>query len=158
MNTSLNGIKFGIDSSGNYGYYKVGADTVTPFKTGEDITNIQYVYRSFTSPTKISLPTNWKVIIFPSRYCKKYNDTSENNYMYGAVICVRSLGKMYGKTRQYDYYTDNKDTDWKEMDIHTQLEFSENSYTRYAKISNDDTYVTGGLRSAASGVQYFVLY
>lgn len=25
--------RFGVDSNGNYGYYKVGADTVTPFKT-----------------------------------------------------------------------------------------------------------------------------
>ena len=25
--------KFGVDSNGNYGYYKDGADTVTPFKT-----------------------------------------------------------------------------------------------------------------------------
>lgn len=29
--------KFGIDSDGNYGYYKAGADIVTPFKTGETI-------------------------------------------------------------------------------------------------------------------------
>ena len=27
--------RFGIDENGNYGYYKVGADTVTPFKTGD---------------------------------------------------------------------------------------------------------------------------
>ena len=27
--------RFGIDADGNYGYYKVGADTVTPFKNGE---------------------------------------------------------------------------------------------------------------------------
>lgn len=26
-------LRFGIDSDGNYGYYKVGADTITPFKT-----------------------------------------------------------------------------------------------------------------------------
>jgi len=26
--------KFGIDENGNYGYYKEGADSVTPFKTG----------------------------------------------------------------------------------------------------------------------------
>ena len=26
----------GIDSDGNYGYYKAGADTVTPFKTGHE--------------------------------------------------------------------------------------------------------------------------
>lgn len=29
--------KLGIDENGNYGYYKVGADTVTPFKSGGDI-------------------------------------------------------------------------------------------------------------------------
>ena len=27
---------FGIDSDGNYGYFKAGADTVTPFKSGGD--------------------------------------------------------------------------------------------------------------------------
>lgn len=29
-----NKIKFGVDGQGNYGYYKAGADTVTPFLTG----------------------------------------------------------------------------------------------------------------------------
>lgn len=29
---ALNGLRFGIDSQGNYGYYKVGADSVTPFR------------------------------------------------------------------------------------------------------------------------------
>lgn len=33
---ALSGIKFGIDDNGNYGYYKVGADTVSPFKTKPD--------------------------------------------------------------------------------------------------------------------------
>lgn len=31
-NNALNGLKFGIDGDGKYGYYKVGADTVTPFR------------------------------------------------------------------------------------------------------------------------------
>lgn len=31
---SLGGLKFGIDTNGNYGYYKDGADSVTPFKSG----------------------------------------------------------------------------------------------------------------------------
>ena len=30
--------RFGIDDQGNYGYYKVGADTVTPFKSGSSET------------------------------------------------------------------------------------------------------------------------
>lgn len=29
---ALNGFRFGIDNNGNYGYYKAGADTVTPFR------------------------------------------------------------------------------------------------------------------------------
>ena len=35
VNNSLGGLKFGVDSDGNYGYIKVGADTVTPFSNGE---------------------------------------------------------------------------------------------------------------------------
>lgn len=31
LTESLNGFRFGVDSNGNYGYYKAGADTVTPF-------------------------------------------------------------------------------------------------------------------------------
>ena len=31
MNLSLGGLAFGIDADGNYGYKKVGADTVIPF-------------------------------------------------------------------------------------------------------------------------------
>ena len=34
--------KFGIDDDGNYGYYKAGADTVTPFKTGGDIKTLDF--------------------------------------------------------------------------------------------------------------------
>ena len=31
LNTDLGGVRFGIDDDGNYGYKKVGADTVIPF-------------------------------------------------------------------------------------------------------------------------------
>ena len=33
LNNSLGGLKFGVDSDGNYGYIKAGADSVTPFKS-----------------------------------------------------------------------------------------------------------------------------
>lgn len=36
LGNSLGGLRFGIDSAGNYGYKKVGADTVIPFKTYSD--------------------------------------------------------------------------------------------------------------------------
>lgn len=40
--------KFGVDDNGNYGYYKAGADTVTPFKTsdGGSVTLINSVANS----------------------------------------------------------------------------------------------------------------
>ena len=38
-NTTPDSIAFGIDSNGNYGYIKEGADTVTPFKSQKDIDN-----------------------------------------------------------------------------------------------------------------------
>lgn len=34
LNNSLGGLSFGVDADGNYGYYKDGADSVTPFKSG----------------------------------------------------------------------------------------------------------------------------
>ena len=35
VNNRFGGLKFGVDSDGNYGYIKAGADTVTPFKSGD---------------------------------------------------------------------------------------------------------------------------
>lgn len=46
--SSVNAIRFGIDADGNYGYYKVGADTVTPFKTGGSISGFPYRITTFT--------------------------------------------------------------------------------------------------------------
>lgn len=47
--TSLSEIKFGVDDDGNYGYYKAGADSVTPFKTGDGGEGIFPVNPSDTS-------------------------------------------------------------------------------------------------------------
>lgn len=41
VSSSLGGISFGVDSEGNYGYYKydetAGADTLVPFKSGKQV-------------------------------------------------------------------------------------------------------------------------
>lgn len=44
--------KFGIDENGNYGYYKVGADTLTPFKSGDDSPSYVYYHDEFHYDTK----------------------------------------------------------------------------------------------------------
>lgn len=38
LEANLGGVKFGIDSEGNYGYIKAGADTVTPFNIIDSFT------------------------------------------------------------------------------------------------------------------------
>ena len=40
VNDRLDGIRFGIDEDGNYGYYKVGADSVTPFKNNTNFIEV----------------------------------------------------------------------------------------------------------------------
>ena len=47
--------RFGIDSNGNYGYYKAGADTVTPFKTGGGIEFVAHVESASKSGTTIDV-------------------------------------------------------------------------------------------------------
>ena len=45
-------MKFGIDSDGNYGYIKAGADTVTPFKSGGNIELVPNTSSSYTTTEK----------------------------------------------------------------------------------------------------------
>ena len=40
--------KFGVDSSGNYGYIKAGADTVTPFLTRTGNASASHVLEGYT--------------------------------------------------------------------------------------------------------------
>lgn len=44
----MGGLKFGIDQHGRYGYYKVGADTVTPFRTPQGTATPDEVLQGYT--------------------------------------------------------------------------------------------------------------
>lgn len=48
LNNSLGGIKFAKDSSGNWGYYEAGADSVTPFKGNIAIIKNKPTYPGWT--------------------------------------------------------------------------------------------------------------
>lgn len=50
---ALNGLKFGIDANGKYGYYKVGADTVTPFRNPEGTAEASEVLANKTFSTAL---------------------------------------------------------------------------------------------------------
>lgn len=51
---ALNGLRFGVDGNGKYGYYKVGADTVTPFRnaTGNATRADVLESKTFTNATE----------------------------------------------------------------------------------------------------------
>lgn len=51
---ALDGLRFGVDSNGRYGYYKVGADTVTPFRnaTGNATRADVLESKTFTNATE----------------------------------------------------------------------------------------------------------
>ena len=77
-------MSFGIDSSGNYGYIKAGADSVTPFKSGSGLFftakgGISYKASSAARPT----------IIFPF-----YGAASQQNNGSNAIINFPSSNKV----------------------------------------------------------------
>lgn len=71
-------LRFGIDENGNYGYYKVGADTVTPFNAGNPtgIKNPSYV--SYNGVVLPKIPVDYKYC-----YIRKNNVDSKIN-----AICI----------------------------------------------------------------------
>ena len=133
MNTSLNGIKFGIDSSGNYGYYKVGADTVTPFKTGNESTITTFKKITIKDGTTSYSIAGWKVLVYTYR-------TSSSSSLEVNVI-IRSLMKIY--TFYLNGYKSNST-----FKFNTEIKYSVNAYnsSQYSAftITENDTVKTNG--------------
>ena len=69
-------ITFGVDANGNYGYKKVGADTVTPFKTGGDSEHDEIMFIDSATASGESNATHLR--LFTLRYKNKrvYIDTN----------------------------------------------------------------------------------
>ena len=73
-------IKFGVDADGNYGYYKVGADSVTPFKSGSSGSLTRSVVGSFSSSG-----ASWNI-------ASKFPDVDLNNVTQGNFAVVPTGG------------------------------------------------------------------
>ena len=105
MNLSLGGLTFGIDVDGNYGYKKVGADTVIPFSSGK-IMDVDYSLT--TSPTIIEIDlTSKKVLILVDNYGGKifsyYCDLTDNS-IWGKQIEWEIIYNLQG-SGSYLYFT-----------------------------------------------------
>ena len=66
---------FGIDSNGNYGYKKIGADTVIPFKYYENIGTIDNGFRANKNQYNFSTSANGNDVLILDK-------NSDNVYRY----------------------------------------------------------------------------
>lgn len=86
----------GVDSSGNYGYIKAGADTVTPFKSNVSISPETYLSSAYTSsPTATwnGLKVNNKTFTGINNYISP-NDELE----IGLLINIKDIYRLAGPT------------------------------------------------------------
>lgn len=104
--SSLGGLTFGVDKNGNYGYKKVGADTVIPFKNAiaEDV---NYVLTTTAIVHHLDLANHKELIILGyggsysdvqyTRYSLVYNLTDDSmfNKLISTVCPLHSGGVTY---------------------------------------------------------------
>ena len=119
VNNSFGGMKFGIDSNGNYGYIKAGADSVTPFRSDYFFLNSMEtsVYNASVNSSSITvtIPTNDCYILYgtstntnfgvemrtnsqtsfsiSSGVTKLFEATTGNNNLIGLIHCSGLKGK-----------------------------------------------------------------
>lgn len=85
-------IRFGVDGEGNYGYYKAGADTVTPFSSGGDFEETVL----WTNPS----PTN----AFSGQRLTGLSDLSQYDYIGFYCRVSTSIATETFEIMPYDYF------------------------------------------------------
>ena len=119
VNNSFGGLKFGVDSNGNYGYIKAGADSVTPFRSDyfflNNLESNEYNASMNSSSITVTIPTNDCYILYgtstsnnfgvemrtnsqtsfsiSSGVTKLFEATTGNNNLIGLVHCRGLKGK-----------------------------------------------------------------
>lgn len=82
LNSNLGGIRFGVDSSGSYGYIKAGADTVTPFSSDKN-------YKITINYTSTAYPE----VFYNDGY--HYDGIYGYQQTYGTKVIYLIKGKLY---------------------------------------------------------------
>lgn len=89
--------RFGIDSNGDYGYYKVGADSVSPFKSG--LTNyLLYHDSGHPKSSTYTLQSDYQIV---QLMLASSNNTS-------SVTASLSCTGLHNVINDYSYSTDGK--------------------------------------------------
>jgi len=89
---------FGIDSNGNYGYKKIGADTVTPFKYYENIGTINNGFRDNKNQYNFSTSANGNDVLILDK-------NSYNVYRYWFFSTNANMKNYINKNLTIDFIT-----------------------------------------------------
>ena len=92
QNSNLGGIRFGVDEEGNYGYKKVGADTVTPFKSGDS--NVYFLGKGTTFNIKTLFPEIYQQLTIDNFICQLVDSYNTYNKWYTSSNFVWSGKKI----------------------------------------------------------------
>ena len=91
LNSGDIAFQFGVDSDGNYGYIKAGADTVTPFKT-ESVPKLGSVFHFSTNGSETNVVKN----LAPCSYgILTYNSSNDKN------VTVQNATEIERKTYNF---------------------------------------------------------
>lgn len=146
--------KFGVDADGNYGYYKAGADTLTPFKANDVIareTDDYVVYRIpgmyisvGTSSMKFVGGTNENNVVYllvfknPTKYKVSSFNGKKVESAKGMTRC-RVASANSGTTPFYGLYTVDPTSAVRSVTISGWGSFTENVYALFMFFANDES-------------------
>ena len=102
QNSNLGGIRFGVDAEGNYGYKKVGADTVTPFKSGDS--NVYFLGKGTTFNIKELFPEIYQQLTIDNFICQLV-DSYDHHDIYHTPDSHSWCGKKIAPSWSYNATT-----------------------------------------------------
>lgn len=112
LSSRLGGLRFGVDAEGNYGYKKVGADAVIPFKSSKTVGGTFTVNPSVTNfelgfkPRSIMMyvvGSNTSTRLF-ANYCEDLGQnicTYTGNNGWGVKDCIRVSDNGFSYTNNF---------------------------------------------------------
>lgn len=150
---ALNGLRFGQDTSGNYGYYKAGADTVTPFRnpTGNATQGQVLSGKIFSNATQENVAGTMNNYGGSNRRTVTPSGGTGNQQLslspgyHDSVIVDRTAPYNTGYNTGYSNgYSAGRTQGHADYTTHTlTITFSGSGNEAYARLLYDGTYITG---------------
>lgn len=110
-----NKIKFGVDGDGNYGYYKAGADTVTPFLTDGGSGKLHYVDVTVPSETQRLEIGDLDLTEIPEYICFVRNADRAGLVGSSYIVSLKSVGESESSRTTKAFAVDSSSPQYKSV-------------------------------------------